>query len=87
MRAHQHEGPAWQPWNLRRTMAETGLSKTTLYREIAAGRFPPQEKYEHVKKVFWKSEDVIAWKSKQGRQTRSNGLSKPAAKRDFEDFI
>jgi prophage regulatory protein len=40
--------------------ALTGLSKSHLYREIAANRFPKQRRFSH-KVAYWLESDVREW--------------------------
>jgi prophage regulatory protein len=39
---------------------ESGLSKSTIYRDVKAGNFPAPVKLS-ARRVAWKSEDVQAW--------------------------
>lgn len=58
---------------IRATLARTGLSRTTMYREIQAGRFPSPVKLAR-KAAAWSARDVDAWiqeRADQARQRRA----------------
>jgi len=42
-------------------VAACGLSKTEIYRRVAAGRFPQPRKYPDSHRTFWPSTEVVAW--------------------------
>ena len=42
-------------------MEATGLSRTTIYRFVADGRFPRQVHLPHTNSVGWREGDVSAW--------------------------
>ena len=51
-----------QFWRLERVQEETGLSRSTIYGEMAEGRFP--KKFPVTKRsVAWLSSDVETWKA------------------------
>lgn len=52
--------------SMKAVLQRTGLSKTEIYRKIAAGTFPRQRSYrDNPKKVFWASSEVAAWQRSQ----------------------
>jgi len=58
--------PIVEFWSLKTVVAAVGLSKTTIYREIAEGRFPPSRPYaDNPGRRFWASTEVIAWQRRQ----------------------
>jgi predicted DNA-binding transcriptional regulator AlpA len=58
---NQITGHAVEFWRMKTVVAKTGLSKTEIYRQVEAGRFPPPRKYPGSIMNFWLSTDVIAW--------------------------
>jgi predicted DNA-binding transcriptional regulator AlpA len=48
-------------WRLKRVCEVTGLSKSEVYRRVAAGQFPPPHKYPGSGMNFWPSVDVQSW--------------------------
>lgn len=57
---------------IRDVVAETSLHRATIYREIAAGRFPRARKISP-QRVAWPADDVEAWK--RGEWKPAGGLS------------
>lgn len=58
---------------VRRVLERTSFSRSALYREIAAGRFPAQVKIGR-QAVAWSARDVDAWiqeRADQARQRRA----------------
>lgn len=51
--------------------AETGLSRTSIYREIAADRFPRQVRLT-ARAVGWWSDDIEAWKRSREPAAQGN---------------
>ena len=47
-------------WRYARVCEETGLARTTLYKKIAEGTFPPPVRLTS-NTVAWRSEDVESW--------------------------
>jgi len=52
---------------IRQVSAMTSLSTSTIYREIAAGRFPPSVRLT-TNTVAWRSSDLQAWLSERCRE-------------------
>lgn len=53
-------------WPLTRVQEITGLSKTTLYELMKAGKFPRSYSYQFTdKRRFWLSNDVKRWQQDQ----------------------
>lgn len=53
--------PAGGPlWRLQTVAAETGLSRSEIYRRIARGAFPPGVRLG-ARSRAWRSDDVKAW--------------------------
>ena len=48
-------------WRLPVVMQKVGLSKSEIYRRIAAGTFPKPRRYPDSDKTFWLSRDVLQW--------------------------
>jgi prophage regulatory protein len=66
---------------LRPVLARTGLSRSVMYREIQAGRFPHPAKIGP-KSAAWSARDVAAWieeRADQARERRRAILRKQAA--------
>ena len=57
-------GEEIQFWKLTVVMANVGLSKSEIYRQMKEGRFPPSRSYRHdSKRKFWLSTEVRAWQA------------------------
>jgi predicted DNA-binding transcriptional regulator AlpA len=56
-------------FRIRQVIDATGLSRTTIYRKIAEGSFPPQIKLGD-RAVGWKDSDVYAWMDQRERLSR-----------------
>jgi prophage regulatory protein len=54
---------------LQEVIETTGLSRTTIYRMIAKGGFPPPIKLSE-RAVGWKDSDVFAWMDERERLSR-----------------
>jgi prophage regulatory protein len=54
---------------LQEVIETTGLSRTTIYRKIAEGGFPPPIKLGE-RAVGWKDCDVFAWMDERERSSR-----------------
>ncbi|MBB5985918.1 helix-turn-helix transcriptional regulator [Sphingobium lignivorans] len=55
-----------QFWRLPRVMEETGISKSSIYRDMREGRFPRSYQYkDRPEDRFWRSDEVEAWKRHQ----------------------
>lgn len=52
-------------WRLPRVLAATGLSRSLLYRLVAAGRFPRPVGLGGTASRAWRSTEVLAWISAQ----------------------
>jgi predicted DNA-binding transcriptional regulator AlpA len=52
---------------LRDVKQRAGLSRSEIYRRIAAGRFPQPRKYPGTTMTFWLSTEVQAWQQEQLR--------------------
>lgn len=51
---------------MRRVVEMTGISKSEIYRQIAAGRFPAGRNYKNnPHRKFWVSTEVVAWQREQ----------------------
>lgn len=48
-------------WRLNTVTQKIGLSKSEIYRRVAAGKFPKPRRYPDSDKTFWLSSDVIQW--------------------------
>jgi predicted DNA-binding transcriptional regulator AlpA len=52
-------------WRMKRVIAVTGLSRTEIYRRVAAGYFPLPRKYLDSIMNFWLSTDIKKWQLQQ----------------------
>lgn len=50
-----------QFWRISRVEAAVGMKKSTIYREISMGKFPPSRRYPAIQGAFWTSVEVRAW--------------------------
>lgn len=48
-------------WRLERVKQASGLSKSEIYRRVAARTFPPARKYPGTTKTFWLAAEVQQW--------------------------
>lgn len=48
-------------WRLPTVTRVTGLSRSEIYRRVAAQTFPPPRRYPDSTKSFWPSTEVQAW--------------------------
>ncbi|MXX35305.1 MAG: AlpA family phage regulatory protein [Gemmatimonadetes bacterium] len=46
--------------NLREVEDETGLNRSTIYRQMKAGKFPKPDRLT-TRRVGWRREDIKAW--------------------------
>ena len=60
-------------------LARTGLSRSTIYRKIAEGTFPPRIKIS-VNGAGWRESDIDRWIANPAGWRATNDIDEPSAK-------
>lgn len=57
--------PNEELWRLPKVIKVIGLSKTEIYRQAKAGKFPQPRKYKNSDKSFWPASEIRQWQKQQ----------------------